>query len=328
MLKNLQYALKNNELIHIDNVDRGIDCCCICPSCGSQLIAKKGKIKIHHFAHFNSEDCNKGIESAYHRMTKEILAEELMIKLPAVYVYFSTEGEFHTGKSPEKLYDEAIYHFDKVYLERRVDDIIPDIILEKNDSKLFIEVYVTHDIDEIKKKKVQSIGISTLRVDLSNLNSMHSREELKNIIVNEVENKKWVFNKKAWLVYKRFEAKARPFESSIKGSGVFCPQYLYGWKGVSSARHIDCYGCEYLFSLYGNANCLGYSGVVTIEDLDNPDLEERAKKLRIENKIQPSWFEGSQCKKCKNGYMQIKISTKGKFLGCSNFPNCKNTINI
>lgn len=53
----LQYALdQDNNLVSVDDVDR-----CknnyYCPYCQGELIAKKGKIKVHHFAH-KSETCN------------------------------------------------------------------------------------------------------------------------------------------------------------------------------------------------------------------------------------------------------------------------------
>lgn len=47
-------------LKHITEVPRGLDCQCNCPECGGELIAKKGDIMKHHFAH--------SIEGSYHCM--------------------------------------------------------------------------------------------------------------------------------------------------------------------------------------------------------------------------------------------------------------------
>ena len=53
----LQYALdKDNNLVSIDEVKRGRSNV-RCPYCQGELIAKKGKIKAHHFAH-TEETCN------------------------------------------------------------------------------------------------------------------------------------------------------------------------------------------------------------------------------------------------------------------------------
>lgn len=43
----------NNKLIHIDNYNPHNNY--YCPVCGNKVIGKRGDIRIHHFAHFNSE---------------------------------------------------------------------------------------------------------------------------------------------------------------------------------------------------------------------------------------------------------------------------------
>lgn len=53
----LRYGVNaNNQLIEIEDVARG-KTNLICPYCGRSLIAKKGKVKEHHFAH-DGETCN------------------------------------------------------------------------------------------------------------------------------------------------------------------------------------------------------------------------------------------------------------------------------
>lgn len=324
MYNRLQYALYDNMLIHIDDVQRGLDCGCICPSCGSKLIARKGSKKIHHFAHYNSEECNNCIETSIHMLAKEILSEEMRIKIPAVYLSFSPESY----KDEQLIYDEQLVKFDKVYLEKRIDDIIPDVVLELNGSKLLVEIYVTHGVDEQKENKIKEIGISTLLIDLSNQDYEISKEYLKEILLNDTDNKKWIYNKKEREIYNRFKEKARPFQDAGNLNGVFCPQYLHGWKGKSSARLEDCIYCEYCFSISGEVNCLGYSGVSSIKDLDRPELADISIKLKRENKIEKRWYEGTQCKKCRQGYMLVRSGKTGDFLGCSNYPKCNHTISI
>ena len=43
--------LNTGELIHISEAARGEACGCACPHCGTPVAARKGKIKVHHFAH-------------------------------------------------------------------------------------------------------------------------------------------------------------------------------------------------------------------------------------------------------------------------------------
>lgn len=43
--------LADGELLHISEGARGDACNCFCPHCQTPLAAKKGKVKVHHFAH-------------------------------------------------------------------------------------------------------------------------------------------------------------------------------------------------------------------------------------------------------------------------------------
>ena len=83
MEQNIFYALKDNKLIHISNVENGLKCGCICPSCKGKMIAKKGKIKVHHFAHYN-KDCGLAGETALHLKCKEIIEKNKTFWIPSV----------------------------------------------------------------------------------------------------------------------------------------------------------------------------------------------------------------------------------------------------
>ena len=41
----------DGRLLHIDDVPSGLACDCICPGCSRPLVAKKGRLQAHHFAH-------------------------------------------------------------------------------------------------------------------------------------------------------------------------------------------------------------------------------------------------------------------------------------
>lgn len=73
MNNNIAFALKAGELVDVSNVERGLKCDCICAKCGTPLLARKGKIKKHHFAHYNSEECVGAFETTLHLADKSIL---------------------------------------------------------------------------------------------------------------------------------------------------------------------------------------------------------------------------------------------------------------
>jgi len=100
MHNKLRYAIKNSKLVSIDEVDKGLSCECTCPACGGTLVAKKGNIKIHHFSHYNTEECIRCVETSLHLLAKELLMEEMSIKLPSLYLDFGS----HTYKEKELIF--------------------------------------------------------------------------------------------------------------------------------------------------------------------------------------------------------------------------------
>ncbi len=296
----MNYAMRGEQLISINEVESGKKCNCTCPSCGSSLIARKGNIREHHFAHNQSEDCKKGLETALHLMAKEILSTEMRMRLPALYL------RFNSYKEPELIYEEQLLQFSNVYIEKEMDGMIPDLVLEKNSHKLLVEIIVTHGINDVKKAKIEKQGISAISIDLSAIDRSLEKNELKEILLNDVGSKEWSYNRKERQLNERFRKKAKPFQISRSKKWIHCPQYLYGWKGAPSARWVDCIHCAYCYSIEGEVNCLGYAGVVTIQDLDIPELAEKAKRLSRENPIRTEWLQSTQCPSCRQGYLEKK----------------------
>ena len=75
----IQYAPnRNGKLISINEAKRGLACNCICPACKSVLIARKGDVRIPHFAHYKNNSCATGYQTSLH-----LLAKELPASLPA-----------------------------------------------------------------------------------------------------------------------------------------------------------------------------------------------------------------------------------------------------
>ena len=74
MLHGLDFGLDHTGRMRgIDEVEQGLACDCECPECGSPLVARKGAVRVHHFAH-RGASCATGAESALHRMAKQIVA--------------------------------------------------------------------------------------------------------------------------------------------------------------------------------------------------------------------------------------------------------------
>ena len=188
----IPFGLRDNKIIHISDItedEKGLRCRCICPQCHSILIAKLGDKNVHHFAHQNV-DCPFGLETALHLFAKQVLEETKYIRLPEVAYYW--QGRKNV------LYPESSLYFDAVAIERRIGNIIPDIILRKGNSELIVEIKVTHEIDSDKFDKIFSFDISTVEIDLSSFDKTNfDKVDVTRAIIHGLEYKEWIYNSKA-----------------------------------------------------------------------------------------------------------------------------------
>jgi len=173
-----------NELTTATNLDavRGYRCGCICPKCGTQLSAKLGEEREHHFAHKQSaysRDCSPETanETALHQMAKEVLCEQKEILQP---VYKIEADKALPERIPPKIRgtldipseyvakEENLLSFKTATAEKQMKDIRPDITAETTEGiYYFIEIFVNHRTKAKKKAKLQALKIPTLEVDLS-----------------------------------------------------------------------------------------------------------------------------------------------------------------
>ena len=82
----MTYALKEGQLTHVSDVESGLTCGCVCPSCGGKLEAKKGAKQAYHFAHYNAEECRTGYETSLHLLVKDVLSQCKTFLIPPLYL--------------------------------------------------------------------------------------------------------------------------------------------------------------------------------------------------------------------------------------------------
>lgn len=263
----LIYALKDGNIVSIDEVQSGKDCGCVCPACGNKLWARKGEQRMHHFAHEPHTHCEYGYESSLHLAAKDILSRSKKMVIPPVYVEFP-----QSGKPKELISKERKIPIDDVELEKRFDDIIPDIVVYSGDKYFFIEIYVSHPIDDEKLEKLKEKNISTIEIDLSKIKRDISVEELSDILLKDSDRKSWKYNAVSDKWYQRFVKASDKMPLTQRGLALHvdgCPIGIRNWKGKNYANFVDdCMGCEYCFSYAheGYILCSGRERIATKKD--------------------------------------------------------------
>lgn len=204
----LQYGLREDKIISINDISneqKGLKCNCYCPGCGMKLQARLGHGKRQpHFAH-NNEACDAVIahQSVLHILAKEIIQEEQKIGLPALKVSFNEIPKNNITAYYYELPNELIYKTTKtvmceqVTLEKKISDIVPDVIVKISGRYCLIEIAVTHFVDETKAEKIKKIGLPVIEIDLSALSGIElSKDNVKKILLEESDLKYWIYNPK------------------------------------------------------------------------------------------------------------------------------------
>jgi len=209
------YALNlQDELQHISQVERGRKGY-FCPGCRQRMIARKGDVKIHHFAHDPQDverrgKCTYSDETIRHKLGKEILQHLKHIKVPSLRK-FPAEGqsggaqiirESWTVEADSVAVEMPFYENEegKIIWGRDLDwrtdlgkylQIQPDVTFFDAAGKpiLLIELVATHKINEDKYLKIRNLGIDTILVSLPTGPSTELGDTF-----NKTARTKWVYN--------------------------------------------------------------------------------------------------------------------------------------
>lgn len=188
MNERLKYAIEEStsHLVNIDTVANGLQCNCICPHCKQKLVAKNGGLKRdHHFAHYSGLECKGARMTALHMLAQQIIEKQRTIMLP------DYQGEYFRKRTDT-------IHFDDVKLEEPVEGLRPDCIgiktgKEGKEHRLWIEILVTHEVDDAKEKIIRNLQVSCVEIDLSDLLGIdYTEKTVIQRLLSEKRDRRWV----------------------------------------------------------------------------------------------------------------------------------------
>jgi len=201
-----EYGIRDGRVVSISEIkpeEHGLRCKCVCPGCGAPLIANLGRIKQRYFSH-KGEACDIAAaqQTALHMLAKEIIEDSKKLLFPGVFIekddYTDDIEDYRVQtRIPQTIEyrKAAIVKCDSVSLEKRISNIVPDIMVTAKGRGCLIEVAVTHFVDEEKEQKIKKIGLPLFEIDLSDLyNSEFSRKELAEAVLYNPSNRTWIFN--------------------------------------------------------------------------------------------------------------------------------------
>ena len=338
----LEYAIKDGKLINVKDVERGLKCGCICPSCREPVIARKGDKKTFHFAHHGDYVCKYAVESSLHLLSKDIISEANLFTLPKRTVQYIENG------TSFDLEDSKEIRVDRVEVEQYDRKVKPDLIIYSDETKYHVEIYVTHKADEKKIEKLKNDNIYSIEIDLSNVGENISREQIKKILLENSNLKYWLNNPDSNLYKEERLKNAHRIDLVRHGFATHtehCPKHVRDFKGSSYANLIDdCFGCEYFC---GEDRYFKYI-MCTKEDEEKPKepfppicekCGAQMQLIKSNNRWSTNYMWGCtnypKCQNLKNAYCPKcggnlkRVNWQGSsFIGCNNYPKCKFSFTI
>ena len=129
-----------------------------CLSCSKTLLPVQGSERQHHFRHKVQADCSA--ETYLHNLAKRIFAQTyqdcldggrpytISYRVPVRCIDCNDRGPCEVGHQLQSV--DLTKHFKNIDIESRIDGFVPDILLSSQANRLFIEIAVTHFVEEKK----------------------------------------------------------------------------------------------------------------------------------------------------------------------------------
>jgi hypothetical protein len=183
------YSEKTKELIDISSVPSGMKCNCECPSCGMKLIARKGDVNEHHFAH--KEEATTFCEYSYwvsvRDMSMQIIQKSSYINLHRYNLENLHKNIFVTKEKRVEIHQVKEFNGEEFDLLLRTS--IGDLYLYlKTDEEKFIARDYRHESQRklyFSKELILSINITDFLKIKNNF-----KEELTSMLIDSTLNKR------------------------------------------------------------------------------------------------------------------------------------------
>lgn len=305
------------ELLSVHDVERGLACGCICPSCGTRLEARKGEKKAYHFAHESNKECLYGAEISVYLAFYELLKKTENFFLPDAVL------SFNSCKEDEIVKNGCMIPLTNVEFHNDPTNYPPELLCYAGENCFQIILNIEDYYNEADYRSLKEYGkkndLAIVVIDIDNLDALSSFSELQ-AYIESPNYKTWVFNR----VVEEWDRKYREIavEPASFENGHLCLAQKNQYKNVYSARIEDCVYCRYCYDHMRDQCCLAPSFIDHIADFKKP-IEERKRKFAETNKLKPiKKISEFSCPKC-GAPMRRRVGSNGVFAGCSKYPQCK-----
>lgn len=203
------------DLVDVGEVEKGERCNCICPSCKTPLIARKGEIKEWHFAHKSharrikketEKPCDMSFAVSVRLMAKQLFECGAHMLLPKYEKVFSLPIPSFLPLRKDKetktytICDENMMGFSSVEIEQRRMGSVFDLILNVDGWEIL--VYITYqgrrfpEVDVPAGSRVGLIEINAMEIKsaFKSITSGQYKKALSDFLAQSYVGKKWHYH--------------------------------------------------------------------------------------------------------------------------------------
>jgi len=217
MLIPFGYIKELDEYAYIDDVDNGLACNCICPSCDMELEARQGNEREHHFKHYEKaeKECAYSYWVSVRSMAKQILQK-------AKYINIDKNNLFDRHRVALKKVSSQIeiYQIDKNGknhgFDFELDTSIGSIYIyfltpeEPSDGRERLHYY--NKPDYFRTKLILEIDLESMKSNKNN----NAKEYLQKLIHDRLDTKEWITASISFIRSKLIESSAYTKKTSNK----------------------------------------------------------------------------------------------------------------
>ena len=199
---------QSGELAHIDEVDNGKACRCVCLACNESLIARQGDVRGHSFAHPSGTQCSHALEAMLHGVALELIRRRDSFVTPALRVDAGVPVP-HGRISDFRQIAAMQVPVAAVSLQVRSPWPRPCVVATIKGRELLIHVAVDHPATEAKRQQVAELEQAALEIDLTE-KFPRTVAEFARILFTADRRKSWIFNPRAAVLRAEIESALQP----------------------------------------------------------------------------------------------------------------------
>lgn len=185
-------AKADGSVVSVADVQRGLACGCVCPACGTGVVARQGAVRAWHFAHASGGDCEQGAESALHLAAKAAVGRAGGIVVPGLECQKTCRLEDGRQATASAVAAPAWVDLPQVALEVRIPPYVVDVLgTDASGDGLAVEIAVTHPTGPEKAQALLEAGVRAIEVRVPR-EIEPDWEELTELVCRDLRRRHWL----------------------------------------------------------------------------------------------------------------------------------------